>query len=372
MARPFDIVVIGGGVIGLAIAWRSARSGMTVSVIDENPGAGASWAAAGMLAPVTEIHYGEDELLQLNLESARRYPGFVAELEQATDRDTLYRRAGTLLVARDADDHALLDDVFAYQVELGLEVERLRSRATTSLEPALNPSIRSGILVPGDHQIDNRAFVGALLAACDSEGVDLVREEALEIVPGGVRTAGGTWQGEVVVIAAGCRSGTIPGAPDELRRTVRPVKGQLVHLKVPGGTPIASRNIRGADCYIVPRPDGRVVVGATVEERGFDETVTAGATFELLRAAYELLPGIAELELTETVAGLRPGTPDNAPLLGWTSVSGVLAATGHYRNGVLLTPVTADSVLALTKQQDPPIDIDPFAPTRFAGGGLSE
>jgi glycine oxidase len=366
------VAVVGGGAIGLAVAWRSARAGLAVTVVDAAPGRGASWAAAGMLAPVTEAHYGEEALLGLNLAALARWPSFAAELAEAAGVDPGYRETGTLTVARDADDNAALDDLYAYQRELGLEVERLRGRECRALEPALAPRVRGGILVPGDHQVDNRALVRALLAAAERAGVRLERARAagLEVAGErvcGVRTAGERFvPADTVVLAAGAASGDLDGLPPALRPPVRPVKGQLVHLRALPGAALPARVIRGLDVYLVPRGDGRLVVGATVEERGADVTVTAGAVLDLLRAAEELLPGVRECALVETVAGLRPGSPDNAPLIGPGGLDGLVVAAGHYRNGILLAPVTADAVAALLTGGAPPADLEPFSPRRFA------
>jgi glycine oxidase len=375
-----DLAVVGGGVIGLAVAWRAASAGLRVTVIDPAPGGGASWAAAGMLAPVTEVHYGEQALLRLNLAAAARWPRFAMELEEAAGRPVGYLACGTLTVARDADDLAAIDDLYRFQQGLGLEVDRLRSRECRSLEPGLAPGVRGGVLVPGDHQVDNRALVGGLLAAAARAGVVLRPAMAR-----GLRVAGGRVRGLVlddgealaagtVVLAAGGWSGTLDGLDPALLPPVRPVKGQLLHLRGPASEPLARRNVRGLEAYVVPRADGRVVVGATVEEQGFDQRVTAGAVHHLLHAAAELLPDVDELELTETVAGLRPGSPDNAPLLGETGLDGLVVATGHYRNGILLTPVTAEAITELLVDGRTPEAIVPFSPRRFdragAGGPL--
>jgi glycine oxidase len=364
--------VVGGGVIGLGIAWRAALAGMAVTVVDQAPGRGASWAAAGMLAPVTEVHYGEQALLALNLAAAARWPGFAVELEEASGRPVGYRPAGTLSVARDADDNAALEDLYQFQLRCGLEVERLRSRECRQLEPGLAPSIRGGVLAAGDHQVDNRALVEALLAAGHKAGVGLVEDRAVQLATDGDRVTGVVLAGgerlaaKTVVLAAGCWSGGLGGLAAEALPPVRPVKGQLLHLRGPADQPLCSRNVRGLEAYVVPRSDGRVVVGATVEEQGFDTQVTAGAVHDLLRAALELLPDVAELELVETVAGLRPGSPDNAPMLGPAGPDGLVVATGHYRNGILLTPVTADTVAELLVTGRVPGLIAPFGPDRFA------
>jgi glycine oxidase len=373
-----DVVVVGGGVIGLGIAWRAAQAGIAVTVVDQAPGRGASWAAAGMLAPVTEVHYGEQPLLRLNLDAAASWPAFAAELEAASGRGIGYRRCGTLTVARDADDNAALDDLYRFQLRCGLRVERLRSRDCRRLEPGLAPGVRGGVLAAGDHQVDNRALVQALLSACRRAGVALLAGRAAELLVDGervvgVRLAGGErLAGGTVVLAAGCWSGGLRGLAPGLLRGVRPVKGQLLHLRGPASEPLCQRNLRGLEVYVVPRADGRVVVGATVEEQGFDTRVTAGAVHDLLRAALELLPDVAELELVETVAGLRPGSPDNAPLLGPAGQDGLVVATGHYRNGILLTPVTAASVAELLATGKAPEVIAPFSPGRFAAGAAMD
>jgi glycine oxidase len=347
---------------------------MTVSVVDETPGQGASWAAAGMLATVTEVHYGEHRLLALNLDAAGRWPAFAAEVEEAGGHPVGYRPGGTLAVARDADDNAALEDLYQFQLRCGLEVERLRSRECRQLEPGLAPGIRGGVLAAGDHQVDNRALVQALLIACRRAGVGLLTGRVAELavdrdrVTGVVLADGTRLPAGSVVLAAGCWSGGLGGLAAEALPPVRPVKGQLLYLRGSASEPLCTRNVRGLEVYVVPRGDGRVVVGATVEEQGFDTRVTAGAVRDLLQAALELLPDAAELELLETVVGLRPGSPDNAPMLGPAGPEGLVVATGHYRNGILLTPVTADAIAELLATGRVPDLIAPFTPGRFSGG----
>jgi glycine oxidase len=368
-----DVVVIGGGAIGTSIAWRAALEGLSVALVEREPGRGASWAAAGMLAPITEVHYGEEAVLDLGVESLRRYPDFVASLEDATGRDVGYRECGTLIVARDPDDHAALSDLRRFQDRLGLEVEPLTRKDARALEPSLSPRFRSAWLVASDYNVDNRALTDALYEAAKRAGVELVTDqvETVEVVGGRVTGArlesGGVLASDVVVLAAGCWSASIAGVPDEFRPPVRPVKGQLLYLRGPADPPLVARNVRGLDVYIVPRSDGRIVVGATVEERGFDVTVTAGAVYELLRDAFELVPGLGELELIECVAGLRPGSPDNAPIVGATGLDGLVVATGHYRNGILLAPLTADGVVQLITTGAAPSSLGPASPQRFGG-----
>jgi glycine oxidase len=376
-ATGIDVLVAGGGVIGLGVAWRAATAGLRVRVCDPvlgtTPSGGrwASWAAAGMLAPVAEVHYGETALLALNLASASRWPGFAAELEEAAGMPVSYRRTGTLLIARDTDDNAALEDVYRYQLAAGLEVERLGSRACRQLEPRLSPRVRGGVHVAGDHQVDNRALWTALRAACERAGVSLTGEAVAELLVEGERVAGAVLaSGERVaaataVLAAGSWSGSIGGLPPGLLPPVRPVKGQLLHLRGPASPPLLERVLRGLDVYLVPRADGRLVVGATSEERGFDAVPTAGAVHDLLRDAIELLPDVAELAFSEVATGLRPASPDNAPLLGPSGLDGLVVATGHYRNGILLTPVTADAIAELLETGKVPELIAPFDPRRF-------
>jgi glycine oxidase len=365
------VVVLGGGVIGLAVAWRARQAGLAVTLVDPGDPAGASPIAAGMLAPVTEAHYGEETLLQLNLVSSQRYPGFIAELEEATGMDCGYSQCGTLAVARDADDNAALDDLYTFQERLDLKVERLRAKECRELEPNLSPRVRGGILVEHDHQVDPQALMRVLSKACEIAGVVLVggRASSIEGTAGAVQGVsldrGDRIVTDKVVVAAGCWSGSIEGLPEGAASTIRPVKGQLLQLRSRSGEPLAHRNVRGLDVYIVSRPDGRMVVGATVEEQGFDTTLTAGAAFELLRDAWELLPGVTEMELVSQQAGLRPGTPDNAPLIGGTTVEGLLMATGHYRNGILLAPITAELVAGMLAGRPSPEMAEPFSPRRL-------
>ncbi|MBX7465409.1 glycine oxidase ThiO [Streptomyces sp. NPDC056132] len=371
-----DVLVVGGGIIGLVTAWRAAQRGMSVVLVDPEPGGGAAQVAAGMLAAVTELHYGEQTLLALNVESARRYPAFAAELSEVTGLDTGYRACGTLAVALDSDDRAHLRELHALQVRCGLESEWLSGRDCRRLEPMLAPGVRGGLRVDGDHQVDPRRLAKALVAACTEAGVrfahgwaerlTVVRERAAGVVlADGTGLAAGQ-----VVLAAGSLSGRLAGVPEELLPPVRPVKGQVLRLTVPPAcAPFLSRTVRavvrGSDVYLVPRENGELVVGATSEELGWDTTVTAGGVYQLLRDAHELMPGITELPLTETRAGLRPASPDNAPLLGPTALSGLLLATGHYRNGVLLTAVTGDVMAHALATGELPDEARPFTPRRF-------
>ncbi|GAA0931493.1 FAD-dependent oxidoreductase [Nonomuraea longicatena] len=420
-------VIVGGGVVGLSVAWRLARAGRVVTVVDPAPASGASHAAAGMLAPVSEVTYTEEPLLRLGAASLARWPAFAAELREDAglpagggagegagdgargaggdgggDRggdggsDGLdYRTDGTLDVAFGSDDLAALDELAGFMDKLGLRVERLTGRECRRLEPMLAPSVRGGLLAPGDAWVDPRRVTSALLAALERRGVPVVRERVLELVRDtgtgsetGTRAAAGTGTGttaragtgtgietgaggtvrgvlledsgvlaaERVVLAAGAWSRDLADVP------VRPVKGQIVRLRSP--RPLLGRCVRGMvhgqPVYLVPRGDGELVVGATQEELGFDTRVTAGGLYELLRDARELVPGITELEVGEVSAGLRPGTPDNLPLIGPSGVPGLDLATGHHRGGVLLAPLTA--ALLLGEEDDLASVCDPRRP----------
>ncbi|WP_327663747.1 MULTISPECIES: glycine oxidase ThiO [unclassified Streptomyces] len=378
-----DVLVVGGGIIGLVTAWRAAQRGLSVAVADPEPGGGAAQVAAGMLAAVTELHHGEQTLLGLNLASARRYPDFAAELSEATGQDLGYRACGTLAVALDADDRAHLRELHALQTKSGLESEWLSGRDCRRLEPMLAPGVRGGLRVDGDHQIDPRRLASALVTACERSGVTFHRSwtERLCVVRdrarGAVLADGTELAADQVVLAAGSRSGQLAGVPDAVLPPVRPVKGEVLRLTVPNRyAPFLSRTVRavvrGSHIYLVPRVNGELVVGATSNELGWDTTVTAGGVYELLRDAHELVPGITELPLTETRAGLRPGSPDNAPLLGPTALPGLLLATGHYRNGVLLTPITGDAMAHALTTGELPEEARPFTPQRFGTALLEQ
>lgn len=369
-----DVVVVGGGVIGLAVAWRAAGRGMRVLVLErERPGAGTSRVAAGMIAPIAEARPAEEPLLELGLRSARLFGGFVAELEAVTGHDVGYTLCGTLLVARDEDEARSLDRELALRERLGLAARRLRPTAARRLEPALTPALRLALDIPDDHAVDPRRLTVALAAAIRAAGGE-VREGCT--VTGVTMRAG---RAGVVTLAGGeaIAASAVVLAPgpwvEDLRLPApiafRPVKGQILRLHDPAGPGLLSRVVRMGSSYVVPRGDGRYVIGATSEERGFDTTVTAGGVFELLRDASELVPGVSEFVLDECAAGLRPGTSDNLPVLGPADVPGLHWAAGHGRGGILLAPVTAELVCAGLTGADPGLDgldTTPFAPQRFA------
>ena len=333
---PPDVAVVGAGVIGLSIALRAAQRGLRTVVLEgDRIGAGASGVAAGMLAPVSEAELTNPELLELGLEGARAWPAFAREL------GVELRTAGTLLVARDRDEAEALDREHAFRTKLGLRVERLLPSAARRLEPSLAPTVRLALHIPDDQAVDPRAVLRALAAKAREAGVEVregVTVGALEEV-----------EADRVVVAAGARAAQLADVP------VRPVKGQILRLRDPAhgdGPPLLERVLRFEGGYLVPRGDGRYVLGATVEERGFDTTVTAGGVYELLRDAGELVPGISELVVEEASAGLRPGTPANVPIV--RREGRAVVATGHFRNGILLAPVTARAAVELLQHEAVP------------------
>ena len=381
-------VIIGGGVIGLGVAWRAAQRGLRVTVADPAPGRGAGHVAAGLLNPVGEAGDGEGALLRLSLDSLARYPGFVADLTALTGRDAGLRLTGTLQVGLGPGDMAQLGELRALRESLDLPAHELTGPQCRALEPMLDPAVCGGLLVDDDGSVDPRLLTAALLAAVDRGGVRLIRQPVTEVITqdgraAGARLAGGTVIGaDWVVLAAGWNSAGIRGLPPGTAPPVRPVKGQVLRLRPGPGSagpgsasragdgPLLNRSVRGlvhgSEVYLVPRADGELVIGATQEELGADTTVTAGGVWQLLRDARVLLPGIAGLEFAEVGAGLRPGTPDDAPVLGPSALPGLVLATGHFRNGVLLTPVTADVIAECLVTGRLPDLAAPFAAARFA------
>jgi glycine oxidase len=367
----FDLAVVGAGVIGMSVAWRAAQRGMKVVVLErDRPGAGSSGVAAGMLAPVSEALLTEQPLLRLGLASAEAYPDFVAELEAAAGVETGYYRRGTLLAARDADEAEALGRELALRTRLGLTVSRLRASEARQLEPALAPVLRLALEIPDDHAIDPRRLTSALAIALARAGGELrTRVDVVSLARQGDRAtgvvlgSGETISADQVVLATGAWSPE--GIPEDARVRLRPVKGQIMRMRDPSGAGLLTRVVRFRGGYVVPRGDGRYVLGATMEERGFDTTVTAGAVYELLRDAIELVPGLTELVLEEVSAGLRPASPDNAPVIGPSVLPGLLWAAGHYRHGVLLAPVTADGIARMLVGETADEVLAPFDPRRF-------
>ncbi len=379
-ASTADLLVVGGGVIGLSVAWRARQRGLSVTVLERGLlGEGTSRVAAGMIAPVAEVEFGEAgrRLLDLGLRSAALWPSFAAELAERGGIDPGLHRTGTLLLAADRDEAEELTRQLDLRRSLGLAVRRLAPSAARDLEPALAPTLRMALDVPDDHSLDPRRALEALRAACELEGVTIRERAGVRAVEregsrvcalrldDGERLAAGS-----VVLATGAWSAEIEGLAAEERLPVRPVKGQIMRLRDPQGPGLLERVIRYTGGYVVPRGDGRYVLGATVEERGFELGATAGGVYELLRDAHELLPGIAELEIEELSTGLRPGTPDNLPAIGRGALDGLIWATGHHRNGILLAPLTAQLVLDLLDEGEREQDLlDACDPARFARSG---
>ena len=351
MTAERELVVVGGGVIGLSCALAAASKGWQTTIVDRNPGQGAGWAAAGMLAPTAEAHFGEESLVRLLVAGAAAWPAFAADLERRSRMDIGYVSTGTLLVAKDGSDRAELRRVVEFQRSLGLSVADLRAEDLRSLEPSLSPMLAAGALLPEDHQVSNRRLLAALVAACEALGVGFVADEVssvswtssfatVTLASGRAMTTGAT------LLALGARTGLIEAALGGLP-AVRPVKGHILRLRSvrPVLDHTVRATVRGRSVYLVPRHDGELVVGATVEERGFDERVQAGEVFGLLDDARRILPGIDELEFVEATVGLRPATSTNAPIIERVDDGPVLVATGHFRNGVLLAPLTARIIL---------------------------
>jgi glycine oxidase len=367
------VAVIGAGVSGLGIAWRLAAAGCPVAVFERGQaGRGASWAAAGMLAAGLEAEPGEERLLALNLEGQRLWPAFRDQLEAASGIGVGYRDEGTLAVALTRDDVKRLRFAFEFQRGCGIRVEWLNSVEARRLEPHLRPGLAAAVLSPNDHQVDSRRLVIGLERAFLAAG-GVLREQvevrALDVEGGRVRGViidGERCPADVVVLAGGAWSAGLDGLPATARPPVRPVKGQMLALRMDPEQPLLRHVVWGPKGYLVPRADGRLIVGGTVEERGFDADLTAGGVLALLEAAWRALPAIEELPIDELWTGFRPTSRDDAPILGPTSVEGLFVATGHHRNGILLTPLTAATVSEAILSGRVPEAIRAFTIDRFS------
>jgi glycine oxidase len=368
-----NVVVIGAGVIGLGIAWRLAQRGARVTVFDKGAaGRGASHASAGILAASAEAEPGEEPLVALGRRSQSLWPGFANELEAATGQSVDLRTEGALAVALTADDAARLQHHLEFQQRLGLPLQWLSAAETRRREPHLAPRLAGAVFMPEDHQVENRKLAAALRLAAEAAGAALREHTPVARVliadgrAGGIVLADGAEiAADIVVLAAGAWSRQIEGLPAALRPPVRPVKGQIVALQMDPSAPLVRHVIWAPNVYLVPRLDGRLLLGATMEEKGFDPSLTAGGILSLLEAAWRALPAIEELPVAEMWVGHRPGSRDDAPILGPAAVDGLVYATGHHRNGILLTPVTADTIsrYVLDGEADPVIR--PFGIARF-------
>lgn len=371
-ARP-SVTIVGGGVIGLAIGWRLAQAGCSVEVFDRGEaGHGASWAAAGMLAAGVETEPGEAALCRLTRLGLSRWPAFAAELETASGMAVDLRQEGTLEVALTRDDAAKLRHAAEFQRGQGVRLEWLTPAAAREKEPHLGPHLAAAVFSASDHQVDNRRVVQALRHAYLAAGGRLhegVPVEAIETHgdrASGARVDGTHHPADIVILAAGAWSADIPGLPAPLRPPVRPIKGQMLALRMDPDAPLLRHVVWTPRVYLVPRRNGRLIVGATTEERGFDPNLTAGGVFSLLEGAWRVLPACEDLPIDEMWVGFRPGSRDDAPILGECEIQGLVLATGHHRNGILLTPITADLIARYVLTGETDAVMRPFALSRFS------
>jgi len=374
------VAIIGGGVVGLGIAWRLASRGAFVEVFDRGAaGAGATHAAAGMLAACAEAEPGEEALIALGRESQARWPSFAAELLQASGIDVELRTEGTLVVALTADDQARLHHQLVFQHKLSLPLQWITPAETRQREPHLAGKLAGAVWSPEDHQVDNRRLASALRIAAEGKGATIREHTPVKEIS----ITGGSADGiiladetkvstDVVVLAAGAWSRGIAGLPEELRPPVRPIKGQMLALRMNPASPLLNHVVWAPGVYLVPRRNGLLVVGATVEEKAFDTSLTAGGLLTLLEAAWRAVPSVEELPIEEMWVGHRPGSRDDAPILGCGPAEGVIYATGHHRNGILLAPVTADSIARLVLEGALDPAIRPFGFERFAPAEAAE
>lgn len=373
------VAIIGAGVVGLGIAWRLAARA-SVTVFDRRAaGSGASHAAAGMLAACCEAEPGEEALVALGRESQARWPAFAAELLRASGIDVELREEGTLVLALTADDQAEIGHRLEFQRRLDLPLEWLSAAAVRAREPHLAGKISGALFSPQDHQVDNRKLAQALRVAAEAAGVAIHEHRPVkEILVQGSRAKGvlledaTTVPADIVVLAAGAWSRRIGGLPPDRRPPVRPVKGQMLALQMDAAAPLLQHVLWAPGAYLVPRRDGRLIVGGTVEEKGFDETITAGGMLTLLEAAWRAVPAVEELAVAEIWVGHRPGSRDDAPVLGRGPLEGLFYATGHHRNGILLAPVTADAMARLILDDVLDAAIRPFGLERFLPARAAE
>jgi glycine oxidase len=377
---PKNVIIIGAGVVGLGIAWRLAQRGVEVTVFDKGgAGAGASHAAAGMLAACVEAEPGEEALVALGRTSQAQWPDFATELERVTGISVDLRREGILMIALTADDKARLHHHLEFQRSLDLPLEWIGAAELRRREPHLGSTLAGAVYSPQDHQVDNRKLVAALRAAAEAAGVTIREHQSVRgiVIAGerarGVALADGTEiSADAVVLAAGAWSRTIEGLAPALRPPVRPLKGQAIALQMDPAAPLIRHVCWAPGVYMVPRNDGRLILGATVEEKGFDPNLTAGGVLALLEAAWRAVPAVEELPIAEMWVGHRPGSRDDAPILGPSAVPGLIYATGHHRNGILLAPVTANFIARAVIDGVVAPDIAPFGVDRFMPAQAAE
>jgi glycine oxidase len=366
-----EIIVVGGGCIGLSLAGELASNHHVQLLEKDRLGRGASWSAAGMIAPVMEAEHGEDELLELSLRSQELYSEFVRQLEDETDRVVDYRTDGTLGLAFDQPQVSELDRRARFLRDRGFEVETLDTEEVRSMEPRISSYVVEGLYVSSERQVDNRKLVEALAERCRVRGVDLHEREPVRSIRykhdriETVVTPEKKYQPDFVLLCAGVGFHRIDGLKEPDQMPVRPVKGEALSVRL-DEPPEVEYVLRTPDVYCVPKRDGRLVIGGTMREEGFDRRVTAGAVLDLLHEAYEVIPFIYEKELLETWAGLRPASRDSLPILGPSPTTENLAfATGHYRNGILLTPVTVQLLVDWFEDRTVPNLMEPLLPSRF-------
>lgn len=369
MTSSRKIAVIGGGIAGLGPAWQLAVRGHHVQLFERQTiGSGASSRAAGMLAPTSEVTFEEEELLQIGQHSLEMYPQWIEELTESTGAELDYRREGTLIVAVDRDDAEALEHLHRYHQRLELPVQRLVGDDARQLEPGLSPNIHYALYTPHDHQIDPVAMVNALGEAFTAAGGQLHEQTpvaGVDITDDGVHRLvledSSTVDVDAVVVAAGAWSPRIEGIPDGVMPHIRPVRGQMLAVEL-GDPPIIEHVIRAPDAYLVPKSDGRILIGSTMEERGFDDRPTAGGLYDILEGAWEAVPGIYDAHVLDMWTGFRPITLANQPVIGPTDVDGLYLSLGHGRNGILLTPATAYGLADCIDTGDTPEYLEPFLP----------
>ena len=365
--KSYDAIIAGGGLIGCAIALELARDDLRVAVFDsQEPGREASWASAGILSPSPESP-AMISSVEIGKASLAMYPAFIERLEELSGMASGFRRKGTLtaLLSRHAREE--MSTIVALNRGLGLKAEALSAQEALELEPALTEDVEGAVLRPDEASVDSRLLAKALLEAAKRSGAEIHASVAVEAIwKEGSQCRGVAVRREKIsakhtIVAAGAFSSRIAGAEDYA--PVRPAKGQMVSLRCEAAK--IERVLWAERVYVVPRNDGRILCGATLEHVGFDKSVTAGGVHANLDAAIELAPVLAAARIEDTWAGLRPDTPDHLPILGATDIEGLLIATGHYRSGVLLTPVTAKLIRELVEGKTPSVDCEKFSPLRF-------
>lgn len=371
------VAVVGGGVVGLSVAWRLARESLPVVIFETGQtGRGAGRVAAGMVAPISEYGFEDDVFLELGAESFRLYPEYLSTLREDSGTEVDIDGRGTLAVAVRRDDVEAMRRVYDFRARRGLPVEWLSGSAAREFEPLLSPRVTAGMWTADDCHIDTHRLLDALVAACRTRGVEIRENEAVIGVATrhgrvvGVETANGVTEVDTVVVAAGCRSSDIAGIPESATPPVRPVKGQIVVLRAAPECDVR-HVIRAPEAYIVPKSDGRLLVGATQEEMGFDETPTAGPVMRLIERAWEVVPAIYECAFESVEVGLRPGSRDHLPIIGPTEVDGLHFATGHFRHGILLSPVTAEAICEGVTKGSYPASVKAFFPERFSSAAMN-